>query len=110
MAFTTSVTTPIRPGSQLILICTVMLNSTVVECDLPLLVVEVQFFRYGIPAATQNGGTLVNGTTFIYKAEINSFERNDSGDYTCTARVTSNSSHLVNSHNVMSSYIKVLTG
>lgn len=76
---------PIWPnGSDVTLSCIVIL-SPVTVADLPLLNVDVQLSRNGISLNLTN--SLVTGTTFINTVQLESFGRNNSGNYTCTATV-----------------------
>ena len=72
-------------GSDVTVNCTVELGSAMMESELSLLIVDVQLSRDGAPIALS--GPTVSRTTFIYTAQLNSFGRNDSGNYTCTATV-----------------------
>ena len=84
---------PIILGSDVTLICMVEMSEKVLSSDLPLLMVDAQLSRPdGTPLALT--GSPADGTTFTYTTQLNSFGRNDSGNYTCTATVNSNSSHL----------------
>ena len=56
------------------------------ESDLTLLAVDTQLFRDG-NAQTLTGLTRT-GTTFKYTIRLDSFDRSDSGNYTCTATVS----------------------
>ena len=97
---------PIRPvGSNVTLICTVELGS---ETTLSLLMVDAQLSRDGTPLTLT--GPTVAGTTFTYTIQLDSFGRNDSGNYNCTATVRPQipSSYLINS--VITSNITVSTG
>ena len=69
------------------IICTVELNkSAVTETEIPLLMVDVQLTREGTPLTLT--GLKITGTTFTYTTELDSFERSDSGSYTCIASVS----------------------
>ena len=73
-------------GSDVILTCTVELSEVVVESNVT--EVDVQLTRNG---DYQNlTGPTVNGTTFIYTTQLNSFGRNDSGNYICNATIVPN--------------------
>ena len=65
--------------------CTVVLNSAVLESDLSLLTVSAQLTHPNGSVLSQSNTT--SGTTFTYNTQLNSFGRNDSGNYTCTATV-----------------------
>ena len=76
---------PIIVGSAVILTCTVELGPLVMESELSLLVVDAQLTRDGTTLdVTGPKGT---GTTFTYTIQLESFERDDSGNYTCIAIV-----------------------
>ena len=100
---------PIRPGSDVRLICSVKLSPLVVESDLSVLLVDAQLSRDGTPLAL-TGNPVVAGTIFTYTMQLDSFGKSDSGNYTCTATVRSNSTYLINSGSLMSGYIEVSTG
>ena len=87
-------TYPIILGSAVIINCVVELDPSIVtvESELSLLMVDAQLSRDGTPLNLLN--VTISGTTFTYATMINSFGRNDSGNYTCTANVGSNSSYL----------------
>ena len=86
LILTSSKPGPIWPvGSDVSLACIVKLNPTVVESDLPQLMVDVQLSRDGTPLALAS--PTINGMTFIYTTQLNLFGRSDSGNYTCTATV-----------------------
>ena len=73
-------------GDDVTLTCTLVFNSAIVASDLSLLMVNIQLSRDGTPLS--NPTVLpATGTTFTYTARLNSFGRNDSGNYTCTATV-----------------------
>ena len=72
-------------GSDITLTCTLMLNSVIMGSENALLMVDAQLSRDGTPLALPN--VTVTGTTFTYTTVVNSFERSDSGNYTCTATV-----------------------
>ena len=72
-------------GSDVTVNCIVELGSAVLESELSLLLVNVQLSRDGAPIPLS--GPTVNSTTFTYTTQLNSFGRNDSGNYTCTATV-----------------------
>ena len=82
---TSSLGTIILSGSDVTVNCTVELGPVVMESELSLLIVDAQLSRDGVPLAQTN--PTVSGTAFIYITQLNSFRRNDSGNYTCTATV-----------------------
>ena len=100
----------VRKGSSVTLICTVELGPAVTESELSLLVVDAQLSRDGTPLALT--GPIVNGTTFTYTTQLNTFGRSDSGNYTCTAtvRVQSNFSAFLIGISQLSDTIRVTTG
>ena len=101
---------PILPGSEITLNCSVVLSPVVMVQDIQLLMIEVQFYKDGILVTSVNDSTVIIGTALIYSAEMITFERNDSGNYTCNATLKSTLTHLVTSHPSSSDNIKVSTG
>ena len=86
---TNDVANLIRPvGSSITLTCTVKLGPAVRVAEVPLLMVEAQLSRDEIRFNLT--GPTVTGTTFTYTRQFESFERNDSGNYTCIAVVEPN--------------------
>ena len=95
---------PIRPiGSNVTLTCTVVLAEYVEG-----LTVNTEWT--GPNGFSENGMAQRMGstTTYISTAMVSSFGRNQSGDYTCTATVSSTSSFITNS--MGSSSIRVTVG
>ena len=89
-------TSPIQPiDSAISLTCTVELGPAVMDSDLSLLIVETQLSRDGTELNITD--QKMTGTTFIYTYLIDSFGRNDSGNYNCTATVRplENSMYLI---------------
>ena len=79
----------IRPvGSSITLNCTVKFGPAVSAAEVPLLMVDAQLSRDEIRLNLT--GPTVSGTTFTYTRQFESFERSDSGNYTCTAVVEPN--------------------
>ena len=72
-------------GSDVTLTCTVELSSAVVDSDLMLLMVDTQLSKDGTPLSLT--GPTVTGTTLTYTIQLNTFDRRDAGNYTCTATV-----------------------
>ena len=72
-------------GSDVILTCTVELNPAVLGSEIFMLQVDAQLSRDGIRLAFT--GPTVTGTTFTYTTQLNSFQRSDFGNYTCTATI-----------------------
>ena len=83
----------VTSGSSVTVMCTVGLNSAILESELSLLMVMAQLFRDGTPLTLT--GQTVSGTTFTFNTTVNSFSESDSGSYTCTATVTSPSSQFI---------------
>ena len=96
-------------GAAVTLTCTVELGPAVVESDLSLLEVDAQLSRDG--TALDLTSPTVSDTTFTYVTQLNSFGRNDSGNYTCTATVRpqSTSTYLTGSA-VLSDTIYIQAG
>ena len=77
-------------GSDVTLTCSVQMNQNVLVSDLSLLVVNAQLISPdGI--ILNLSSPIIVGTTFTYTAQVNSFDDNDVGIYTCTATLTSQS-------------------
>ena len=72
-------------GSDVTLTCTVELNSAILGSEIFLLTVNAQLSKDGTPLALD--GPRVSDTTVTYTAQLNSFQRSDFGNYTCTATV-----------------------
>ena len=72
-------------GSDVRLTCAVELNPAILDSEIFLLTVDTQLFRNGTSLPLT--GPTVTGTTFTYTSQLNSFQRNDFGNYTCTATV-----------------------
>lgn len=85
------------------------MSQSVTEIDLPLLVVEVRLSKDGMSHDLGNA-TVTTGTTFAYTNEITSFERLDSGNYTCNTTVKSAHTHLVSTGPNISAKIRISTG
>ena len=96
-------------GSNITLICTLVLNPAIVRSENALLMVNAQLSRDGTPLALT--GLSVTGTTFTYTTMVNSFGRSDSGNYTCNATVRPLSTSLyLTGIEMLSSKISVITG
>ena len=79
------------------------------ESDLSLLIVDAQLSRDGTPLTLT--GQTVAGTTFTYTIQLDSFERSDSGNYTCTATVGPKPpSFYINMSSTLSHTVRVTTG
>ena len=97
-------------GSDVTLTCIVELNPAIVASDLPLLMVDAQLSRDGIPLALT--GPTVTGTTITYTTQLVSFGRSDSGNYTCTATVRPrpSSTYLTGSETLLSDIVSIKAG
>ena len=96
-------------GSDVTVTCVVEMAQGVVDSDLSLLMVDAQLSREGTPLTLT--GPTVTGTTFTYTIQLDSFGRNDSGNYNCTATVRPrhNLTYLIG-NGVTSAITKVVTG
>ena len=72
-------------GSDITLTCVVKLNSSILDFEIFLLMVDVQLSKDGTKLALI--GPTVTGTTFTYTTQLNSFGKSDFGNYTCTATI-----------------------
>ena len=95
---TSSGGTIILNGSNVFVNCTVKLDPAVMESELSLLMVDVQLSRDGTPPTLSD--PTVTGTTFTYTTQLNTFGRNDSGNYICTATIRS---QLISTYFIQSS-------
>ena len=85
MTVTGNPPSPIMDGTDVTVTCAVEMAQGVVDSDLSLLMVDAQLSGDGT-SLTLTGPT-VTGTTFTYTIQLDSFGRNDSGNYTCSATV-----------------------
>ena len=67
------------------LTCVVELNSAILGSEIFHLTVNAQLSKDGTRLALT--GPIVTGTTFTFTTELNSFQRSDFGNYTCTATI-----------------------
>ena len=96
-------------GSDFIATCTVELSPAVVESDLSVVIVDAQLSRDGTPLTLT--GPTVAGTTFTYTIQLDSFEKNGSGNYTCTATVRpQQSSTFLTGGSVLSNTVSIKAG
>ena len=107
VTLTPSILNPIWPGSEVTLNCSIVLSSVIMVHDVPLLMIEVQLLKDGILVTSVNGSAVVIGMTFVYAAEVISFERNNTGNYTCTSTVKST---LTCKPSLLSDNIKISIG
>ena len=94
----------VNVGSTLILTCTVELSPAV---DVPVTVNTVWTGPDGFMTTNTAQSVMGSNTTYISTAMVSSFGRNQSGDYTCTATVSSTSSFLTNSMGSSSTRVTV---
>jgi hypothetical protein len=75
-----------------------------------LLVVDAQLFKLNGTSLTLNGPER-NGINYTFSSQLISFERSDSGSYTCnvTVRAQQSSPYIVSSRNATSK-INITTG
>ena len=86
---------PIRPvESDVTVTCTVELSPAV---DVPVTVNTVWTGPYGFMTTNTAQPVMGSTTTYTSTAMVSSFGRDQSGDYTCTATVNSNSSFVISS-------------
>ena len=85
VTITSNQANPVNAGSTVRVICTVELSPVVVDSDLSALMVDAQLSSDRTPLTLT--GPTVDGITFTYTIQLDSFGTNDSGNYTCTATV-----------------------
>ena len=96
--------------SDIILTCTLVLNSALVASDRALLMVDVQLSRDGTPFSNPILSSMA-GTTFMYRTQLNPFRRNDSGNYSCNATIRpQSSSTYLTGNEMLVSENRVTTG
>ena len=101
--------TPSSPVNSAVITCTLVLHSAILDSDLSLLTVSAQMTH-------PNGNILslsntTRGTTFTYTAQLNSFGRSDSGNYTCNATVGSEPSLIyVTGSETLSAIVNIKAG
>ena len=85
-------------GSDVMLTCTVELNSAILGSEIFLLTVNAQLSKDGTLLALD--GPRMSDTIIIYTAQFNSFQRSNFGNYTCTAiiRPQPSSTYLTGTH------------
>jgi hypothetical protein len=74
-------------GSNVMLTCTVELNSAIFGSEIFLLTVDAQLLKEGVLLPLPLAGPRVSDTTIAYTAELSPFQRSDFGNYTCTATI-----------------------
>ena len=96
-------------GSDVTLTCTLKLHSAVVPSELLLLMVDTQLSRDGTLLALS--GPTVSGTTSTYTRRFETFGRSDSGNYTCTASVGSDSAFTyITGNETLSTTVNIKAG
>ena len=100
---------PIRPGFDVTLTCTVILRSGP-EIDIPLTVTMLlsRTDPAGSPLTTTTPS--MSGSTYTSTAMVSSFRRDQSGNYTCTATVSSTSPNSFLTVSSGSDIIRVTVG
>ena len=73
-------------GSDVLLTCTVELNLAILGSEIFLLTVNAQLSKNGTVLALA-GPVVTAGTIFTYTTQLNSFQINDFGNYTCIATI-----------------------
>ena len=97
-------------GSTVSLMCTVVLNSAILESELSLLMVDAQLSRDGTLLTLT--GPLVTGTAYTFTATVDFFSESDAGNYTCSATVSPqpSSQHLTGTGQLQSSSYEITIG
>ena len=72
-------------GSDVRLTCAVELHPAVLDSEIFLLMVDTQLSRNGFPLPLT--GPTVTGTIFTYTTLLDSFQKSDFGNYTCTTTI-----------------------
>ena len=94
-------------GSDVTLVCTVMLSSRPVSLNVTFELLRT--YPAGSPLTTTTPS--VTGSTYITTAMISSFGRNDSGVYTCRATASSASTNTyISDSNTVPHSLRVTTG
>ena len=99
-------------GSNITLICTVELNSAFADSEIFLLMVDVELSRDGTPLGLALRGPTASGKTLTYTTQLNLLEKNDSGNYVCTAgiRPLPTLTYLTGNETLMSDFITIKAG
>ena len=85
MSVTSDPSSPVNHLSTVTVTCTVELNSAILVSEVSMLLVSAQLSHpNGTMLSLSNSTT---GITFTYTAQLNSFQRNDSGNYSCSATI-----------------------
>ena len=100
VAITSNLPSPITEGASVTLTCMMEIGALMIETDLQL---------FG--SLFKDEVILINGTTVTYTHQIGSFNRTDSGNYSCTATARPHSSSVfINVSDAMSDVLRVTTG
>ena len=107
---TSSLGTIVLNGSDITLNCSVLMNSSVKESDLSLLMVDASIIKPD-GAVLRLSNPVISGTTFIYTTQVNSFGDSDVGNYTCNVIVSPGSSPTyLTGTSSLSGIIEILIG
>ena len=75
-------------GADVTINCTVEFGQGVMESELSLLMMDVQLSRMGTDMRNlSDSNPTISGTMLTYSTVVNSFHRNDSGNYSCVATI-----------------------
>ena len=99
----------VRDGSASTVTCTVRLGSAVMVSELSLLTVSAQLSRDGTPLNLTRPAER-RGTTFDFRVLVSSFNKSNVGNYTCTATVTSSSTFLTGTGQMVSRPYEIKIG
>ena len=78
-------------GLHVIVLCTVELSPLVTESEVSLITVSAQLIHNGTRELSLTTSA-PKGTTYTFSALIQSFQRNNNGEYVCTATVSPHTS------------------
>lgn len=111
VTITSDLSNPITEGAFVTITCIVKMGA-LVESDLQLLNVRVNMSIRDMSATMDlSESVLINGTTLTYTMAYVSFNRNDSGNYRCTATARPHpSSVFINSSDASSDVLRITTG
>ena len=84
---------PVSVGSAVLVTCTVVLSSAVMEYELLLITIHAWLTRAGNTMLAL-GEPTISGMTLTYTFSLDSFTGSDSGNYTCTATIRPASAYL----------------
>ena len=96
-------------GSDVLLTCTIKMNSAILGSEILLLAVGAQLSKEGTLLTLD--GPIGNDTTVTYTAQLNSFQKSDFGRYICTAIVRPQpSSTCITGNDTLSDTINIEPG